>query len=195
MSPTSYLRRPPADVVALGLSAAWLLVAFWPPFARQPLVVFAAVTPLFVVSILALRELRRSGRTLGVAATVACTFALVLLMFTIWGTAIGIIPVPRVALTWPQPFRISTVLLPSLFVTVLVVAVFSYPLAVLLPRAFWIVPCLSAALVASLQYRQLLTPSTRPLVLAVMLFEWVCLLLLVPLLLRFCISKLGPLRK
>jgi hypothetical protein len=79
-------------------------------------------------------------------------------------------------------------LVPGLISAAAVAALFAYPLAILLPRLYWIVSSLATVMVVLFQYESLSNASGHPLTLGLSFYELACLLVLVPLLIRFLFS-------
>lgn len=187
----SATRNTVASIVAFVFCTLWVWVLWSERFVGVAWISFAVIAAFFLVSCYALHRQVSRGLTLNSAAVVACGFTAALLMFTLWPTFIAVLTLPSLAPTLPSSIRLSALFFPGAASAAVMALLFAFPLALLLPRYYWSVPASAAAIVLAVQYGEIFNPSQNPsaFVRGVMLYEIVCLLALVPLLLKFLIPK------
>lgn len=165
---------------AMALCGAWVWALYSGPVADDPRFGIPVLIVLCVATLAAVRHVQVRRVDLGIAVQVMCAMTLALMMFTVWGQAIGGFPIFTLSESLPDAVRLSPLFLTGPLVTVVTALLFAYPLAVLLPRLHWLVPVLAALLVGLVQYDMMFDPAGRPLTRAVMSLELVSLAILGP---------------
>lgn len=174
--------------IALVLSVIWIWIML-DDFILAPWWLRYAVTSvMYVLTIFGIYRITRTGQRLHTLVLVPCTLALAVVMFTLWGTALSI-QLPEFPGDFPLPIRLSTMFIGGLLSSLVVALLFVYPLTVLMPRVFWLVPMITALFVAWNQLNGLIDPQTLNSTRYVMFYELLCLFLLVPLLIWFMSSR------
>lgn len=183
---------------AAALSLVWLWFLLVPLSTSEAGWVGAACWMVLAsLSIAGLHYSARSPRPLAWPAVALAGFALATLTFVIWATLttelLDLAPrvIPK---DWSAPVRVTaTVLTPAPLAALLVAVLLSYPVRVLFPRLYWLIPILAGVGVVLMQYEQYFAANVEPRHVSIMLYEVACLLLLVPLLLSML--QRAPLRR
>ena len=184
------MRSAEVTLVACVLSAAWVWVSWSVPVPEKMGLPSVLLVTLACTSYFALYCLARFRLKLAALPLAICTLTLALLMFSMWGSMIGQGPLLKFPATFPKEVKLSSLFLDAPIAAISVSVVFAYPLAVLLPRLYWLVPALAAAIIMSLQYTLLFDQANRTFIRSLVLYELACLLFLVPYILKLAISKI-----
>lgn len=179
------------SVVAAILSCAWLALV---GLVGAPGLFAALAIPLYAGTLFALHRLDPGPAAIARPMLLLCALAFILLIFTLWGQLLYSFSVP-VPDTSPRPLKIAALFVPAPLLTLALAVLFAYPLARLFPRRYWAVPVLAAALVLGFQYRSFLAGSERTLIQVLLVYEFLCLLALLPLLLRLAIPGIEKRRQ
>lgn len=168
-------------LVATILCAGWI----WFLWAAEPAasgpVFFGVGGTLLVVSVIALRWFTLARGKLGWAAQMMVVTTLALLMFVIWEGFTLQLDFPALPRSWPLSLKLGFLFVRPLIAAAITAVLFYYPLNVLFQRKHWFVPTAATALVTFIQFDVLFGGTTRALTHAVIVYELLCLLLLVPL--------------
>jgi len=171
----------PATVALCG---AWIWALVSERVADDLRVGIWMLVALAVVSFLALRYVQRERPVIGLASMVLCVVTLAFLMCTAWGLIVSSISAPVLPEWLPKALRLSPLFLVGPLAALAVGLLFAYPLAVLLPGMHWLVPLLAVASVSWIQYGDFTAEKTPPLTLGLMVFELICLAIIVPVIAR-----------
>lgn len=181
-------------VAAIAICTAWQSMLWSREAGQYFWLVAGLVLALVGISGFWLRALAYSRLSLPWFGVAFCALTLTLLMFTVWSRLITYVVLPPFPHEWPKALRVIALFLLAPMLGVAVAAAFSYPLSILLPRTYWLIPVLAAALVAIIQFESLTGQATRPITRSLMLWELACLLFIVPAFLRFLASRSMPSR-
>jgi hypothetical protein len=167
-------------LATMALCGAWLWALVSGPVAADPRVGVPILLVLCAVTLMAVRHIHVRRIGLGTAGMVLCAITLALMIFTFWGRLLDSLVMPTLPESLPLGVRLSPLFFMGPFVAGVTALLFAYPLAVLLPRAHWLVPVLAAACVGWLQYEEIVDPAGRPLTRTLMTVELASLAILVP---------------
>ena len=136
---------------------------------------------LLVASGLALRRFTLAHVKLGWAIQALLVATLALLMFVAWGAVALQITVLALPQSWPVSVKLGFIFAGPVFAAAVTAALFYYPLNILFPRKHWLVPVTASTLVMLIQFDGLFAGTVDAPVNRFIVYETLCLTLLVPL--------------
>jgi hypothetical protein len=173
-------RNLPKNIFALIISIIWIWIIWDKLFLDPRWLQYAATSVLYAITIFGIYRFNQAGERLYPAVLPLIALTLGAVMFTFWGATYDM-DFPVFPMEWPLAVRTSIFFIHGPLSALLVSTLMFYPLTVLMPRTFWLVPMAVTFYVAQLQFGDLSGGQTLGLSEKVMIYELLCLFLLVPL--------------
>jgi hypothetical protein len=164
----------------MAFCGAWLWALVSGSVADDSRVGIPVLLLLCAATLVAVRHVHVRRIKIGTAGKILCVITLALMMFTFWGRMLESLVMPTLPESLPRGVRVSPLFFIGPIVAGVTALLFAYPLAVLLPRVYWLVPFLVAVCVTWLQYEAIFDPTGRPLTRTLMTLELASLAFLVP---------------